>query len=356
MYYNNKIYGNAAALNRYVNRSIDYPIWGEIQHSLNFDLNALTNSNSPKLIKRYFTWRAEDARMSNLKFGKKWKFLPIGDPFLYELSNLGVEFSKKKMDDNKKILIAPQYNRKNNSSLAAEKHYRLVERFNKFHDYIVEVSLHPGEFNNSEIRRIYKDGGITIATRPSFIDQEYLIKEYEFLSEYKTIHTDYIGPSLIRAIYLGVEGKSLRLREKGDRSTEKLKLPSDLIEQSAFAKKLLGYDDKKTKKELIKLLNSGYGRFNEQILREIKHFKNSDLISKYRSKFVINLKVFCPRCINLSMCKVLQGMIICGRCGFKLTDKDDFLCVRCLNKDKIKNIDDHQLMHPPTQALNNFTN
>lgn len=346
MYKNNRIYGNSRVLNHYAGRSSDNPIWGEVQHSLEFNFELLKILRTPRLVKAFFTWRIEDAKLGNSYFGKNWKFIPIGDPFLYQckLIEKYLESAHKS-----RVLIAPRYFRDQSQTNRLKEHSEIALKYLPNGSPEFEVSLHPGERNDYSVRRIYESAGISIRNPPDFFDEDYLEKEAKYLSSFAEVHTNYIGPTLLRAVYLGAQGSLFEWHEKSTTLISKDGIFNDKssnLKQLEFASKNLGLESMRTQEELNSILGGGVSIYPARQLRKLKFAYEMNLISKLFSHRVDNIKVLCTKCIQMNDTKSRFGLYICNSCGHPPRKTEDFLCKNCDFFGKISDLNDHLTNNP----------
>lgn len=341
MYRNNRIYGNNKALNQYSELEPDNPIWGEIQHSLEFKFELLKGIDSPRLVRAFLTWRKEDAKLANSYFGNKWKFLSIGDPFLYQCQSDSLPST---LATKSRILIVPRYQREESQDNRLNRHYELAKRFRSRSNSDIEVSLHPGEQNDKEVRGIYDSANILIRQPIFFFDVDYLEKEVRYLSSVAEIHSNYVGPTLLRAIYLGAKG----FLDENSRQSKISVITSKIFRKQStteaefeFASKLLGVESIRTKGELGSILT---GNINSKItaqLRKIKFLSEMNVPGRLISRKRENIKVLCTKCISLSFIRVRNKLYFCNSCGFVPRKTDDYFCMCCNTYGKIGELSDH---------------
>jgi len=346
MYKNNRIYGNSRVLNHYVGRTSDSPIWAEIQHSLEFNFELLKKLRTPRLVKAFFTWRNEDAKLGNSFFGEKWKFIPIGDPFLYQckLSEKVLESIQKS-----KVLIAPRYIREQSQAIRLNQHSEIALKYSTQGSPEFEVSLHPGERYDDSLRRIYESAGISIRNPPDFFDEDYLEKEAKYLSSFAEVHTNYIGPTLLRTVYLGAQGFLFESPETSKRLISKDEVFNDktsTLKQFEFASKNLGLESMRTQEELNSILGGGVNIFLARQLRKLKFTYEMNLMTKFMSNRVDNIKVLCTNCIKITDTKNRNGLYICNSCGHPPRKTEDFFCKNCNSFGKIADLADHLKNNP----------
>lgn len=340
MYKNNKIYGNNATLNHYIDEPAETPIWGEIQHSLDFNFELLKKVRTPRIVRSFFTWRREDAENGNKYFQKKWVFTDIGDPFLYQCR---ANSTLPNLTTKSRVLIVPKYQRNESQQVRIINHLSIVEKFKSKNKSNIEVSLHPGETNDDEVSRIYKNAGIKIRDSLSFFDSDYLLHEEKYLSTVAEVHTNYIGPTLLRAVFLGAKGKIL---SNSSISKELLDLRlfkngKSMGEEFDFASALLGVNSMKSKEDL-KYILSGNVKTNLALqLRKVKFACEKNLINILFSKQVHNVKILCTKCISMNELQMIGGRFICKSCGFPSRNTEDYICLSCNQIAKLSKLTDH---------------
>ena len=346
MYRNNQIYGNAKALNQFAGRSLNSPIWGEVQHSLDFKIEVLKTLRTPRVVKNFFTWRDRDSQIGNSHFRKKWKFTPIGDPFLYQFL---LEQPRLDLHDKTKVLIVPKYDRRESQKDRLEKHFEVVDQFGPQRNTEIEVSLHPGEINDVSVRGIYEDFGITLRTPKYFFDEAFLIEEVRYLSKISEVYTNYLGPTLLRSVFLGAKGNLL----KGFIDTSGLianrnvfSKRSSQITEMELANELLGTNNMMCKEKLLSALSGNVNELLANQLQHIKFFSEKNISRILTSKNLRGIKVLCTNCIQLSDSRIQREMIICASCGYTLGATEDFYCEKCRLTRKILDLAGHLTSEP----------
>lgn len=341
MYRNNRIYGNGATLNEFVGQPWNKPIWGEIQHSLDFKLDLLKSLDSPRIVKSFFTWRKKDAEEANRYFGKKWKFTSIGDPFIYQTHKDNL---KSGATERTKTLIIPRFQKNLDRRIRIEKHFQSSAHFKTSRHTQFEVTLHPGEINDQEVRDIYTTAEISINEINLFYDRNYLSKEIQTLTRYSEVHSNYIGPTLLRAVYLGAKGflfgsESSSIAETFGRNLFSTR--SSITDEKAYADYMLGSDSILSRIELKEAMESNLGQFATKILQQLKFVNESNYKKLAFSKKIPHIEILCNKCIHQGSCRLLQNMAICGSCGHTLKEWDDFFCKLCSTNNKILSVQTH---------------
>jgi hypothetical protein len=335
MYKNNRIYGNGPTLNRYSGRRDEAPIWGEVQHSVKFNLDHLQTLNSPRLVKSFFTWRKQDAEVSNRFFREKWKFKAIGDPFIYQVVS---SESQKFLNLKTKILIVPKFERGKEERKVLEEHFALARKFGNSNSGVTEVSLHPGERYNPRVKEIYVSKGIVVSESPYYYDTNYLYSELAYLSTFAEIHTNYIGPTLLRGVYLGAKGIAFEAEGKGifDSKMQKVfNTKSSMSRDQQYAEELLGAENVLYPGELADLLDGPFGQVCNRVLQKGKFLLETNLKNMILAKNIPNIDILCTNCIQKSKAMQYKEHIICGACGHKLRSSEDFYCLMCKSFGKI---------------------
>ncbi len=346
MYRNNQIYGNAKALNQFAGRSLNSPIWGEVQHSLDFKFEVLMRLRTPRIVKNFFTWRKMDSQKGNSYFQKKWKFTPIGDPFLYQFL---IEQPKLDLNNKTKVLIVPRYDRSENLKGRLEKHFEVAGQFGTQKNSEIEVSLHPGEINDVNIRRIYEDLGITLRIPKYFYDETFLIEEVRYLSKITEVYTNYIGPTLLRSVFLGAKGNLIKGFTEASGTTRNQNVFSKRSSQNTqreLVNELLGADSMMSKEELLSALSGNVNELLATQLQRIKFVSEKDLSKILSSKNLSGIKVLCTNCIQFSASRIQGDRIICSSCGYTLGATEDFYCEKCNLVRKIFDLAHHLTSDP----------
>jgi hypothetical protein len=341
MFHNNRIYGNSAALNRYLGREIGSPIWGEIQHSIDFNMNAILDSKPPSLVRRYFTWRRDDAETARSQIKANWNFLPIGDPFIYETMNLESALQKK---SHQNILIIPRFDRSIGGEVTKRRHSEILDYFTKSELDECDVSLHPGEINNYKIRTLYEATGARIVSKPSFMDSNFLTSEVFQLSNYSTVFSNYIGPTIIRAIYLGSKANFMNTNFNPRQYSEYgslLNPSSSQPEQKKCADDLLGKTNILSRDDLLIAVRSPFNKSITKVLRQTKWFRDINYRNLIKGARITHLRTLCTNCIGMSKCRIMENKVICGSCGNMLKIWDDFICEVCEKTFKISEANSH---------------
>ena len=346
MYRNNQIYGNAKALNHFAGRPSNCPIWGEVQHSLDFKIDVLKTIRTPRVVKNFFTWRKSDSQTGNSYFGKKWKFTPIGDPFLYQFL---LEQSRLDLNQKTKVLIVPKYDRRQSQKVRLEKHFEVAGQFGPQRNAQIEVSLHPGEINDLSVREIYEDFGIILRTPKYFFDEAFLIEEIRYLSKISEVYTNYLGPTLLRSVFLGAKGNFLKgfIETNGSISSRNVfsKRSSQAVEME-LVNELLGTDSLMSKEKLQSALSGNVNELLANELQQIKFFSEKNLPRILISKKLRGIKVLCTNCIQLSASRIQGERIICASCGYTVSPTGDFYCEKCLITRKTLDLVRHLTFDP----------
>jgi hypothetical protein len=341
MYKNNQIYGNAKVLNQFAGRSLYTPIWGEVQHSLDFKIEVLKTLRTPRVIKSFFTWRSGDSSIGNSYFGRKWRFVPIGDPFLYQFL---LEQPRLDLRDKTKVLIVPKYDRGQSQKNRLERHFEIARQFGPQRSSEIEVSLHPGEINDTNTRQIYENLGIVLRTPRSFFDQDFLAEEIKYLSRVSEVYTNYLGPTLLRSVYLGAKGTFLKgfIDISGVlKNRNVFGKHSSQITELELANELLGRSNIMSSEELLIALSGNVNELLAARLQQIKFLCEKNFTSVLTSKKLIGIKVLCTNCIQLSAAKFKKGRIICASCGYTLRADEDFYCEKCHLTRKRPDLENH---------------
>jgi hypothetical protein len=338
MYRNNQIYGNAKALNQFAGRSLNSPIWGEVQHSLDFKIEVLKTLRTPRVVKNFFTWRNGDSQTGNSHFRKKWKFTPIGDPFLYQFL---LEQPRLNLHNKTKVLIVPKYDRSESQKNRLEKHFEVAGQFGPQRNAEIEVSLHPGEINDLSVREIYEDFGITLRTPKYFFDESFLIEEIRYLSKISEVYTNYLGPTLLRSVFLGAKGNLLKgfIDTSGSIANRNVfSKRSSQVTEMELVNELLGTDNMMSKEKLLSALRGNVNEILANQLQQIKFFSEKNLSRILTSKNLSGIKVLCANCIQLSASRIQRERIICASCGYVLGATGDFYCEKCHLTGKISDL------------------
>jgi hypothetical protein len=346
MYRNNQIYGNAKALNQFARRSLNSPIWGEVQHSLDFKIEVLKTLRTPRVVKSFFTWRNKDSQIANSYFGEKWKFTPIGDPFLYQFV---LEQPKLDLQNKTTVLIVPKYDRSQSQKDRLEKHLEVASQFGPQRGSEIEVSLHPGEINDVSTRRIYEDFGITLRKPKYFFDESFLVEEIRYLSRIGEVYTNYLGPTLLRAVFLGAKGNLLEgfTDQSGLISNHNVfRKRSSQTTELELVNELLGTNNMMSNEKLRSALSGNVNELLAAQLQKMKFFSEKKSFSILTSKRLKGIKVLCTNCIQLSAARLNGEKIICASCGYILNGTGDFYCVKCNLTRKISVLANHLMSGP----------
>jgi hypothetical protein len=341
MYKNNNIYGNSKALNQYAERPMCSPIWGEVQHSLDFKFDLLKSLSTPRLVRQFFTWRVRDSIEANSYFKKNWKFTAIGDPFLYQCQSASAMLE---LEEKNRVLIVPKYRREENQKIRLEQHIEFAKKFRGKRNSEVVVSLHPGEKNDQNVRHVYESAGITLRNPILFYENDYLLEEARYLSRTAEVHTNYIGTTLLRAVVLGAKGYLLSRPEESKELISNHNVfnsKSSSIAEQEFANNLLGAESILSKAMLKNALSGNINGLFAKHLQRVKFFSEMDFVSILSSRRLKKIKVLCTKCIKLSACKVLRENYVCQSCGYKLRKTDDFYCVQCSYFGKLEDLRNH---------------
>ena len=343
MFWNNRIYGNAAAINRYLGRSPESKIWGEIQHSLGLNENTFKDSSGPRFIQNFFTWNRDDVKKLSLISSSRWKFSAIGDPFLYQLFSM----NNTRLFAPSRELLIPGHDRGFNIKQLISSHTEFLRQVLISNMKNPIVSLHPGAINITEIRKLYENYGISIANRTFLFDQSYLEKEIDLLMDVSEVFTDYIGPTLFRAIKLGSTGKILSNSEFKEPNLSQIfglevhEFNRNLPKQREITDRKLGERDFRSKYELSSLIDSNLGVLATYILAQLKTISMKNYGNIYFSKNIEHMNAICTKCIYLSKLKIREGESHCGKCGNRLKDWDDFECRICQGIFKMYDLPSH---------------
>jgi hypothetical protein len=341
MYKNNRIYGNGPTLNRYSGRRDEAPIWGEVQHSVKFNFDHLQTLNSPRLVKSFFTWRRQDAEVSNKFFREKWKFKAIGDPFIYQVAS---SKSQNFLDLKTKVLIVPKFERGKEERKVLEDHLDLARKYRNSNSGVTEVSLHPGERYNPRVREIYMSKGIVVSESQYFYDAHYLNSEVAYLSAFAEIHTNYIGPTLLRGVYLGAKGIVFEAegKENFDGKVQNIfNTKSSMSRDQQYAEELLGAENMLLPAELADLLDGPFGEVCDRVLQKGKFLVETNLKNMILAKKIPNIDTLCTKCIQKSRAMQYKDNIVCGACGHRLRSSEDFYCLMCKSFGKIVDFQHH---------------
>jgi len=341
MYKNNRFYGNGSTLNRYSGRRDDAPIWGEVQHSVKFDFNHLQTLNSPRLVKSFLTWRKQDAEVANKFFREKWKFRAIGDPFIYQVAT---SKSQNLLGVKTKRLIVPKFERGKDERLVLEEHFDLARKYRNLNSGVTEVSLHPGERYNSRVREVYRSNGIAVSESPDFYDANYLYDEVAYLSTIAEIHTNYIGPTLLRGVYLGAKGIVFGSEGKeifNKKIQDIFNVKSSMSKDQQYAEEMLGAENVLRPAELADLLDGPLGEICHRVLQKGKFLAEKNLKNIIIGKRILSIDVLCTKCVQMSRALQDKGKIICGECGHNLRSSEDYYCDLCKSFGKVVDFQQH---------------